>query len=162
MAWCYTHQVEAIGVNWVRGKGIDTPLIPVVMSNEIEERSPGIIGIEPVCATDIGSGIGHTLLSANRLSVHGQPVYDALLTCCFSLNTMPGTNPPPPPIFTFFHLYFCEFGAAETSVIPRARKAARPVKHAMFFIAAGKECGQGTEKARKLAKMRLLCRLKGM
>jgi len=66
-------------------------------------------------------------------------------TFCFVLNTIPGTNPPPPPIFTFFHVYFCEATAATkgrnvTATVLRTFKLTftmvkeEPQRAVVFFI----------------------------
>lgn len=57
-----THQVQAVGVYRVRRDGIDTPVIPTGVVDEVQEWSPGVVGVELIRASNVRAGKGKALL----------------------------------------------------------------------------------------------------
>ena len=57
-----THQVETVGIDRVSCERIHAPVVPPVIIHEVEERSPSIIRVKPVRASDISTGVGKALL----------------------------------------------------------------------------------------------------
>ena len=54
-------EVEAVGLDGVSRKGVDTPVVPRLAVGKVEEGRPGVIGVELVGASDVGASVGEAL-----------------------------------------------------------------------------------------------------
>lgn len=53
--WRQYYQVKTVSIDRIRGKSIYAPLIPRSVVGEVGQRSPGIVRVESICASNITS-----------------------------------------------------------------------------------------------------------